>query len=51
MRKVTLVTIDMLNFFADILVATETWDQHLNSVGGLLTILDGNGLMVKPSKV
>ena len=51
MRKLPLESVSALNFFDDILVATETWDQHLSSVGGLLDILERHGLTVKPSKV
>ena len=39
--------------FDDILVATETWEQHLQALGGLLSALEehGHGLTARPSKL
>lgn len=46
-----LATVGTLNFFDDILVTTETWDKHLQSISALLDMPEQHGLTVKLLKV
>ena len=40
----------LLNFIDDILVATETWEEHLEIIKSLLNRLRETGLTARPSK-
>ena len=41
---------DVHNFMDDILIATETWDQHLDALEAVFQRLDDTNLSAKPSK-
>lgn len=51
MRKLKLEENSALNFFDDILIATERWDDHLESVKGVLQKLQKFGLTARPTKI
>ena len=40
-----------VHFFDDILIASDSWEEHWNSLDGVLTLLNKHGLTVRPSKV
>ena len=51
MRLLNLDKCSSMNFFDDILTASETWEQHLIDVKQMLTCLEQYGLTVRPSKI
>ena len=51
MRMLDLDKCSSMNFFDDILTASETWEQHLIDVKKMLECLEKNGLTVRPSKI
>ena len=51
MRMLELEKCSSMNFFDDILTASDTWEQHLIDVGRMLECLEKNGLTVRPSKI
>ena len=51
MRKLNLQEDQAVNFFDDILVATETWSDHVKCVDRVLTKLREHGLTIRPSKI
>ena len=40
-----------VHFFDDILVASESWEEHWRSLDGVFSLLKSHGLTVRPSKV
>ena len=51
MRQLDLESCGSMNFFDDILTASESWDQHLKDVQRMLKRLEENGLTLRPSKI
>lgn len=51
MRKLDLERFSSFNFFDDILVANDEWEEHLQSLDGVLSVLHTHGLTARPSKV
>ena len=51
MRKLRLEENSALNFFDDILVKSQTWNSHLQSVSDVLAKLRFHGLTARPSKI
>ena len=51
MRLLDLEKCSSMNFFDDILTASETWEQHLLDVQKMLKCLEQHGLTVRPSKI
>ena len=51
MRMLSLEKFSALNFFDDILVASNTWRQHLADVHGVMSSLQSHGLTARPSKI
>ena len=51
MRQLDLESCSSMNFFDDILTASETWQEHLKDVQRMLKKLQENGLTVRPSKI
>ena len=50
MRKLDLERFQAIQFFDDILIATESWEEHLQAIDGLFTCLASHGLTARPSK-
>lgn len=50
-RKLSLAQFHAVTFFDDILIATDTWKQHVAALDGVLTRLAEHGLTARPSKV
>lgn len=50
-RKLRLEANQAKSFFDDILVATQSWNDHLGSVDQMLTKLGKHGVTVRPTKV
>ena len=51
MRMLELESCGSINFFDDILTASETWEEHLRDVNNMLERLHEYGLTVRPSKI
>lgn len=51
MRLLELQKFSAINYFDDILIASETWKRHLAHVDGVLTVLEKAGLTARPSKI
>lgn len=51
MRHLELEKHSSMNFFDDILTASENWEQHLIDVRNMLECLEKHGLTVRPSKI
>ena len=51
MRMLKLENFSSMNFFDDILTASENWQDHLIHVEGMLKCLERHGLTVRPSKI
>ena len=51
MRMLDLEEHDAFNFFDDILIASDDWDEHMKCLDQVLTVLSEKGLTVRPSKV
>ena len=51
MRTLKLEDFSSINFFDDILIYSQSWEEHLNHVEGVLKLLKEKDLTIKPSKV
>ena len=51
MRKLHLEEFGAVSFFDDILIASDSWDEHMKAFDGVLERLQSHGLTARPSKV